>query len=304
MPRRKDGTLVYNVPTYRKIFPFIMPKRCDSLVYMDLDLDLTEAILFIKNNPCEKLNRKYRVFELFIAAFIRTVVQRPELNRFVMNKKLWQRNELSINFVVKEDDDDDAPEHSIVAVFNPESTLEEIALIVDEEIEKCRLPINSNTTDKLIDFFTGIATPIATFLVSVLKVLDRKGLAPKSVMDADSLHSTAFISNLGSIGLNCSPVHHHLYDWGTTSIFITIGALKRNRNHTPGGVKFHDTLQIGVTLDERISDGYYFVHSLHVMQDILKNPSQLLSKPAEIQKRPPKNRKEMKKMKRGEAFIL
>ncbi len=298
MPRRNDSTYVYDVPPLKKVFPFIMPRKCDSLVYIDLDLDLTKTLQFIQTNTSSSLNRKYRVFEILITAIVRLIVLRPELNRFIMNKRLWQRNEISINFIVKEEYNDAADEHSIILRFDPNSSLEEIAKTVNDKIDEAREDSsinNTNGVDKLVSFFTAFPPIILSAIVSFIKFLDVKGIAPKSIIDEDGLHCSAYLSNLGSIGLNNSSVHHHLYQWGTTSLFITIGSLSRKRLKIDNSIERRDKINLGITLDERIADGYYFVHSLKVLQEILNNPELLLDKPNSIKERPAKNKRELKK---------
>lgn len=298
MPKRNDATYVYDVQSFKKIFPYIMPRKCDSLVFINFDLDLTKTLEFIRKNPSPTLGRKYRVFEVFIAAYIRLLVLRPELNRFIMNKRLWQRDEMSVNFIIKEDYTDEAPEHSIILRFKEDSSLEEIANNVNDKIVEIRHKNSSthkNAVDKLVDFFTAFPPCILTTIASIVKYLDTKGIAPKSITGEDGLHCSAYISNLGSIGLKNATINHHLYQWGTTSLFIAIGELKRKRIVKNNSIEKQDTLRLGITIDERISDGFYFVKSLNIFQDILNSPEQLLEKASEVKQRPPKNRKEMKK---------
>ena len=300
MPRRKDATYVYDVQPFKKLFPYLMPRKCDSLVYLSLDLDLTKTLDFIKNHPSVALDRKYRVFEILIAAVVRLIVLRPELNRFWMNKKLWQRNEISINFIAKENHDDTSAEHNIVLNFDSSATLETIAKNIDEGIKTAResnSPNSSNTAnDRLVNIFTSFPPIILSTLVNIIKFLDIKGIAPLSFTREDGLHCSAYLTNLGSIGLNNSRVYHHLYQWGNTSLFITIGALKRQKMNKETNEKREDKLQMGLTIDERIADGYYLVQSLKVLQDLLNNPEQLLFPPVKVQDRPVKNRKEYKKL--------
>lgn len=303
MPRRNDATYVYDIQTFKKIFPFLMPRKCDSLVYLDLDLDLTATLDFIKNNQSSSLKRKYRVFEVLIAAIARLIVIRPELNRFVMNKRLWQRKEISINFIVKEEYNDNAPEHSIILKFDENHTLETVANLVDKKITEARkntdLDKSSLAVDRLVNFFTAFPPFILTAIVSIIKFMDTKGFAPKSIINEDGLHCSAYISNLGSIGLKTGAVYHHLYQWGTTSLFITIGALKRKRIVKEDSLERRDSLKIGITLDERIADGYYFVQSLNMLQQILNTPEQLFFKPNKVSPRPPKSKKELKRRKKS-----
>lgn len=296
MSKRNDAIRIYEVPTYKQIFPYIMPKRCDSLVYQNMVLDLTNAVAFIKQNKRPD-GSTYRIFELFIAALMRTISLRPELNRFVANYKYWQRTELSVNFIVKEDYKDDAPEHSMPLYFTPEMTLPEISKIIDDAIIAQREPANENFTDKAILFFMGFPKWFIKMLVGLAGFLDRNGIAPKALRDADGLHTTIFISNMGSIGLGGGSPHHHLYEWGTTSLFATMGILRRVHK-TVGDVKTHsDTMEVGLTVDERITDGFYFTKSIKLLQDLLNEPVLLTMKPTLPP--PPLTKKEYKRKRKA-----
>ncbi len=279
MKRRNDATFVTNLIPYKRILPYMMPKRVDSLVYHQFDIDLTHTVRFIKElNKDPNKDHQYRVFEFFLASIIRTVVLRPQLNRFIMNYDAWQRNELSLNFVVKEDYTDEAPEHSAILYFEPTMTFPEMASIINKTIEDSRKGGQDNDTDSAINFFLHFPKIVLRFLVGIIKLIDTLGIAPKALRDADGLHATAFVSNLGSINLLGSP-HHHLYEWGTTSMFITMGKLQRKRYTSEEGTRsFMDKMEIGVTLDERIADGFYFIKSIQTLQNILDNPKTLMER--------------------------
>lgn len=278
MSRRNDAVRIYDIPPYKQIFPYIMPKRCESLVYQNMVLDLTGTVEFIKHNKSPE-GRSYRVFEVFLAAILRTIAMRPELNRFVSHYQYWQRKDLSVNFVVKEDYSDESPEHSMPLYFREDMTLDEIAAIINSAIEEQRKPASSNFTDKAILFFLKFPRPIIRLVVGTANLLDRHGKAPKALRDADGLHTSLFVSNMGSIGLGGGSPHHHLYEWGTTSVFVTMGVLKRSRYQEGGRLLRRDTMEVGFTVDERITDGFYFTKSIKLFQELLSHPEMLLKRP-------------------------
>ncbi|NCC12606.1 MAG: 2-oxoacid:acceptor oxidoreductase [Spirochaetia bacterium] len=298
MSRRNDAVRVYDLAPYKQIFPYIMPKRCESLVYQNMVLDLTGTVEFIKHNKTPQ-GRSYRVFEVFLAALLRTITLRPELNRFVSHYQHWQRKDLSINFVVKEDYSDESPEHSMPLYFREDMTLDEISAIINAAIEEQRKPASSNFTDKAILFFLKFPRPIIRLVVGAASLLDRHGKAPKALRDADGLHTSLFVSNMGSIGLGGGSPHHHLYEWGTTSVFVTMGVLKRSHHQEGGRLMRRDTMEVGFTVDERITDGFYFTKSIKLFQDLLANPEVLLSR-AEVPPRP-MSKREYKRSRKASA---
>lgn len=293
MSKRNDAVRVYDIAPYKQIFPYLMPTRADSLVYQNIVLDLSGTVQFIKNHKAPD-GRTYRVFEVFLAAILRTIALRPELNRFVSNSQYWQRKDLSLNFVVKESYADEAPEHSMPLTFSPDMRLDQYADIINQAIIDQRKPAGTNFTDKAILFFLHFPRPIIRMIVRTARFLDRHGKAPKALAEADGLHTSLFVSNLGSIGLGGGSPHHHLYEWGTTSIFITMGVLRRSRMHEDGQVKYRDTMEVGFTVDERIADGFYFTKSFKLFQDLLEDPTPLLTAPQELPP-PPLTKREYKK---------
>lgn len=279
--RRNDAKQVFDIPTYNKIFPFMLKRRCDSLVYHSFNIDVSKAVEYIRKYNSQKPERRMKFFYVFCAALMRTFVLRPELNRFIANKRYWQRNDLSMNFVVKEDFTDESPETSNPLYFKPDMVLEEYADIIDAYINQAKEAKEPTFTDAVIDKVVDFPTWAIASFVRLLGWLDKKGKGPQFMRDADGLHTSVFVSNLGSIGITGGSPHHHLYEWGTTSVFITIGQLDRHREFDDEGnvVSEKETIQVGCTVDERISSGYYFVKSMCVLQDLMLHPEKLEERP-------------------------
>lgn len=292
MRKRNDATPVDDVQAYTKIFPYLMKRKCDSLVYLNYSFNFTNAVKFLKTYNKDN-NKKIRIFELFLAAAARTIARRPKLNRFIANYEAWQRNQLSFNFVVKEDYSDESPEHNAVVIVDRDATLDEISKASQKEIDEARIPGKDNETDLLINKYLKLPKKLIAGVVRFFLYLDRKGKLPKAIRDLDGLHVSAFVANLGSISLEAPPLHH-LYEWGTTSLFVTMGKMSRKRIYDENDeVYYEDTLDCGFTIDERIADGFYTIKSLKLLQEILNNPEQLLEKPTDLSYIP-KDHKEYK----------
>jgi hypothetical protein len=100
---------------------------------------------------------------------------------------------------------------------------------------------------------------------------------PKFLTDGDPNYTTILCSNLGSI--QCPAVYHHLNNYGTNSILITLGTLHKEEVLMPDGTRqVRDLIDVGATLDERIGDGFYFARSLKLIKYIFANPA-LLDRP-------------------------
>ena len=84
-------------------------------------------------------------------------------------------------------------------------------------------------------------------------------------------YSTIFVSHLGTVGADSAI--HHLYEMGTCSIFCVIGKQRDiPERDDDGGVTWTKGIDLSMTLDERICDGYYFVKSLRLMERYLRDP--------------------------------
>jgi hypothetical protein len=255
----------------------MMKRRCDSMVFQTVTIDVTNILSFIKEHKTPE-GKNYRMFEVVVGALLRLLAERPGLNRFIAGKRYWQRDELSINFVVKETMSDDAPEHSTPLYFKPEMSFDEMAAIIEKTIVEGQTAHSEGFTDKVISFFLHFPTWFISMVVGLAGWMDRHGIAPKALRDADGLHTSVFVSNMGSIGLDGTSPHHHLYEWGTTSIFMTMGMLKRKKMQDGSWRAY---MEFGFTVDERITDGWYFTQSLRLFEKYLQSP-ELLLQPAKL----------------------
>ncbi|MDA3835261.1 MAG: 2-oxoacid:acceptor oxidoreductase [Spirochaetales bacterium] len=277
MPKRNDAVLVKDIKIFNKIFPYLMQKRSEALVYFTLEVDMTQAVAFIhqKNKAAEK--KHYRLFDVVIAALARTFTLRPALNRFLANYEYWQRKDISFNFVVKKELSENAPERNAIVKFQPEMTFEDISSIVSTTIDEIRARDESED-ETVIKYFLKMPKWFLKLAIKRLKKMDEHGRYPKSLRDVDGLHVSAFIANLGSINI-ANPPLHHLYEWGTTSVFITMGKMHRKRIMDENDVEqIKDTMELGITIDERIAEGFYFMKAIKTLQEHIQNP-RLLEKP-------------------------
>jgi hypothetical protein len=88
------------------------------------------------------------------------------------------------------------------------------------------------------------------------------------MIDADPLFTSIFIANLGSI--NYPAGFHHLWEYGTTSIFGVMGRIEMGAN---GRRK----MSVAWTYDERIEDGLYSYHTLEGIRKRIEQPEGLLT---------------------------
>ena len=93
----------------------------------------------------------------------------------------------------------------------------------------------------------------------------------------DPYYCSVVLSNVGSIKLKSG--YHHLTNWGTCSLFCMIGEIKKRPFFDEdGNMEMKESLDIGLTIDERIADGYYYARTIQLLRKILENP-ELLERP-------------------------
>ncbi len=273
MGRRNDADAVSGIKLYHRIFPYLMDKRNDALVYYPVTIDMTKSLQFIRRRNMHAGEHKYQLFTVIAAALVRTIALKPALNRFVVGHRFWQRRELSFNFVVKQSYSETGAQRNALVRCEPDMTFEEIAALMRNAVSQARNDDESREERVLAAFFR-LPHLLRRLLLSVLRGLDAAGRYPKSLGRIDGLHASAFIANLGSIGLP-SPLMHHLYNWGTTSLFVSFGRLERTRD----GYRESGIMKFGFTIDERIAEGYYFMRSMKLFQYFLENPHMLEQPP-------------------------
>lgn len=274
MQKRNDAFLVKDIKTYNRIFPYLMKKRNDSLVYHNFSADISGAVDFIEEKNRRANEKKYRIFDIIMAAIVRTFAQFPALNRFIAGHDFWQRKELSFNFVIKTSYSEDAPERNVLVAFEPDMAFEEIAAVMRHSINAARHD-EQTPEEAFIKKLFKLPKPLRIGIIKLFQGLDSIGRYPKMLRNIDGMHASAGVANLGSLGIS-DPSFHHLYNRGTTSIFITFGSMARKRQlQDDDTISSSNVIDFSVTMDERIAEGYYFMKALNTFKSILEDPSVL-----------------------------
>lgn len=266
---RPDGDKLGNLDSMHYIMPLVFPNRCDNEAYISTDIDLEAIEKFIVSHKDEG----YTLFGVIIAAIFKTLHKRPQLNRFIVNKNFYQRNHMSVAFIVKQSLSDESEETMARIVADKNDTVATIKDKVNTEIAKCKTEADE-TTDAM-NFIQKL--PLKGLIGFLARWADRHGLMPQSVIATDPFQCSVVFTNLGSIGINVG--YHHLMNWGTNSIFIVVGQkVYKPVYDRDGNLEMRKVLPVSFTVDERISDGYYFGKSLRLFKKYCENPELLVDK--------------------------
>jgi pyruvate/2-oxoglutarate dehydrogenase complex dihydrolipoamide acyltransferase (E2) component len=273
---RRDGRYVRDMDGMHIIMAHLLPRRtgCEASISETIDLTNILAYLEQKNSGAPI---KYTIFHIVAAAAGKMLVLRPYLNRFIAGRRYYQRDEVTLAFVVKQQFSDSGGEGLLVMPFSEDGTIDSLAAHVVAEAQKTRSGDLGESLDAA-NFIARLPRFLIAFIVRILHILNYYGRVPRVLTSGDPNHASLFLSNLGSIKLNAA--YHHLNDWGTNSLFMTIGEKRQAMFfNDKGEPDIRPALDLCFTLDERLADGYYYSRSIKLFRHLLQNP-QLLELPA------------------------
>lgn len=265
---RYDGRRLKTISPFVKIIPYIMTKRTDAHVFSKMTIPTDTINEYIKEK--QKQGLKITYLHLFIAVFVRVIAQRPQLNRFIMNNRIYARNRIWISLSIKRTLKDYGEETTVKFAFTGHENIYEISNIIDKNIAES-IPVGTNNkVDKIADMIMSLPNILVKMLVGLLKQMDKLNILPGSIIEASPFHTTLFFTYLKSIKLDY--VYHHIYDFGNTGIFIALGKEKKIPVAEKDEIKIQKVCEMGVAIDERICDGLYFANSLKLVKKYLENP--------------------------------
>ena len=263
--KRRDANWIKPKDTIQMIMPYIMPKRCDAEVSSKVEFDVTNLVKFVDEKNKNDLEYKMTYFHAIAACFAKTIYNRKNLNRFVKNKRLYERKNVTFGFIAKDKLSDNGEERIICLDVLKDDNIMTMSRKMAVDVFKARSE-GTNNMDGILRFFTSLPKWLLTIVVKVIFFLDDHGVNPKFITEGDTNYCTLLLSNLGSIKTNS--IYHHLNEYGTNSIVLTIGTIR-----DVGDKKIVD---LQLTLDERIADGFYFAKSIQLAEYIAKNPTLLM----------------------------
>ena len=275
-----DGTLVQAADPVVFLMPFIMPRRCDSQVFVNLDLDLSRVEPFIRaqreNIPGLTL------YHFVFATLARASFLYPQINRFIVNGGIYQRDHVKVSMMVKKELSLDGKESSIFPTFEKSDTLADVVRKCQEEADQAFASTgDSNSFDALLKVLNHLPVFVTKGFVRFMMYLDSRGRLPASLVKLQPFHSGFFVSNVGSIGLPV--IFHHLYQFGTISGFVCIG--RKEWKLFPdryGELHRRKILPATFLADSRICDGYSYSCAFRAMRKCFEHPESLLKSYNEI----------------------
>ena len=279
MKNQKDMRRVKDIPPMSIITPYIMTNRIGSMNLMRDSISVSKIDKYIKEKQAEGMTN-LTLMHVLMAAYIRLISQRPQLNRFIRGQRVWTRKSIEIALTIKKEMNLKSPDTVVKVTLSPDATIKEVYEKFNTIIEEYRQNPESEF-DSVAGALSYVPGIILRSLIGCLRMLDYVGLMPKLLQKVSPFHCSMFITSMASLGI--PPIYHHLYDFGTCPVFIAFGAKKREYKVNPDGSVYKDqTVDFTFSCDERICDGYYYASGLKMFKGILKDPWQLDNPPEKI----------------------
>lgn len=278
---RREGRLLRTIYPMNKFMPYIMPERSDGCnTYAD-ELDVTETDAFCK----DMIRQGYENFSflhVMLAAYIRTISQKPGINRFVAGRRIYARHNIEIVMTVKKEMTADSPDTCIKVIFEPDDTIAEVYEKFDQAVAKVKeTQALDSGFDKTAGRLASLPRPILRAAVRLINWLDYHGWLPQVLLDVSPFHGSMIVTSMGSLGIK--PIYHHIYNFGTLPVFISYGVKRSTvKVKRDGSTEPRRHIDLKVVTDERICDGFYYAAAFKMIRKYVEHPELLTVRPAQI----------------------
>ena len=280
MGDRKDGRLLRSLPGFAKFIPYIMPQRNDRMIHYEESFEVTELDRCLRKLRVEGY-KGIGILHFLIAAYIRGISMMPGVNRFVVGRRIYARNNIEVVMTVKRALSVDSTETTIKVVFEPTDTILDVYRKMNEKIDEIKSSEENNGTEDFADTVAHLPRFLLRFAIMLLRVFDYFGWLPKSLVDLSPFHGSMIITDLGS--LRIGPVYHHIYNFGTLPTFIAFGAKRHSYElNRRGEMVDHKYVDCKFVLDEGIVDGHYWAQFLQAYRYMFEHPEILMSSPTRV----------------------
>ena len=277
---RKDGRLLRSLPAFSKFIPYIMPTRNDASNLYEESMEVSVVDKRLRQLRVEGY-KGIGMLHFLIAAYIRLVSMLPGLNRFVVGRRIYARNDITVVMTVKRALALDATETTIKVRFEPTDTIFDVYRKMNEKIEEIKTSDENNNTEDVAEAICRLPRILLRFVILVLRIFDYFGWLPEGLLEASPFHGSLVITDLGS--LRIGPVFHHIYNFGTLPVFIAFGA----KHHVyeldrHGNMVDNKYIDMKFTLDERMVDGHYFSQAFQAWRYLFQHPEILEAPPTKV----------------------
>ena len=271
---RSDGRKIKSLDPMFRVIPHVMKERSDAHVYFSQDIPIKSLDEYIAKKDQEGI--KFSYMNIIYAALVRMLAEKPSLNRFIMDGRTYARHGIHISLAIKKGMTEEAEETTVKIPFKGTENIFEVKEMLDSAISKNKEISNQNNTDKLLKLLSYVPDWLYKLIVNILMYLDKHGMMPKAIIELSPFHTSAFLTNVGSLGIDA--IYHHLYNFGTTGVFLAMGKKKKSYIYEDDDIVQEKSISLAWVADERICDGFYYANALKSFYRYLKKPELLEEK--------------------------
>lgn len=277
---RKEGRLLRSLPPFNKFIPYIMPTRNDGCNQYEESFEITALDRRLRQLRVAGY-KGIGILHFLVAAYIRGVSMLPGINRFVVGRRVYARDNIEIVMTVKRELALNATETTIKVVFEPTDTIFDVYRKMNEKIDEIKATADNNNTEDVAEALTKVPRFLIRFAITMLRVMDYFGWIPQKLLNASPFHGSMIITDMGS--LRIGPIYHHIYNFGTLPVFIAFGA-KRHAYEVDrhGQVVDNKYVDCKFVLDERTVDGHYYAQFLQAYRYLFAHPEILEAPPTKV----------------------
>ena len=221
---RSDGRKIKSLDPLFRVIPHVMKERSDAHVYFSQEIPIKTLDEYIARKDAEGIKMSY--MNIIYAALVRMLAEKPALNRFIMDGRTYARHGIHISLAIKKGMTEESQETTIKLPFTGSENIFEVKEKLDSTILQNKDKDVQNDTDKLVKFLSLIPDWLYKLIVNILMYLDKHGMMPKFIIKLSPFHTSAFLTNVGSLGIDA--IYHHLYNFGTTGVFLAMGKKKKS----------------------------------------------------------------------------
>ncbi|MDR2896965.1 MAG: hypothetical protein LBV30_10020 [Propionibacteriaceae bacterium] len=270
---RYDASFVPPAFGLNALFPYLMKGRNESFALFPMTIDMEPLLAYIAAK--KGTDQEISLFESFMLALVKVLRQSPSLNRYIIGRRMYQRRNVVLSFIARKKYVDNSQETNVLVSIKPDDDRATILSKLRGEIRVAKAEdAPPKDDDKLIGEFLKLPRGLLRVFIKLLEWWDFYRDTPKFLRGVDPLRGSAYIANVGSVGLDAA--YHHMFEWGTCSLFVVIGKVEPKVMVGQGNVPVvKQAVNVKVTLDERIADGYIDAKALTLLETYLADPAQL-----------------------------
>lgn len=277
---RKDGRLLRSLPAFNKFIPYIMPARNDRTNQYEESFEVSSVDRMLRRLRVDGY-KGIGILHFLIAGYIRGLSMLPGMNRFVVGRRVYARNNIEVVMTVKRSLAVDATETTIKVEFEPTDTIIDVYRKMSEKIDEIKTSEDTNNTEDVADALCRAPRFLLRFAVAVIRMLDYFGWLPESLTSASPFHGSMIITDLGSLCIG--PVYHHIYNFGTLPVFVAFGAKRHSYElDRHGEMVDRKYIDCKFVMDEGTVDGHYYAQFLQAFRYMFLHPELLEAPPTRV----------------------